>query len=136
MNEVDKPDAPKPIVFANPRGRADPACPRGVVHIKMPEPTPSQACHLELMFLDHGAPYTGGVIGAPRTAEDLAAEKRWNEDRDKIYQEKWLAIIKKHSCQAEYIKQSQLRLKKLRAERDKLDAKMTQERAIIAALKA
>ena len=38
--------------------------------------------------------------------------------------------------QAEYIKQSQLRLKKLRAERDKLDAKMTQERAIIAALKA
>lgn len=134
MNEVDKPGKPRPIVFANPRGRADPARPRGVVQIKMPKPTPSQACYLELTFIDHGSPYTGGVIGAPRTDEDLAAEKRWNEDRDKIYQEKWLAIIKKHGCEAEYIAQSKDRLTKLNTERDKLDAKMTQERAIIAAL--
>lgn len=135
MSKAGKSDVPQRVIFANPRGRADPIKPKCVI-ITIPPPSPSQACHLALLCLDHGAPYTGGVIGAPRTDEDLAAEKRWNEDRDKIYQEKWLAIIKKHSCQAEYIKQSQLRLKKLRAERDKLDAKMTQERAIIAALKA
>ena len=112
-----------------------PTKPKRVI-ITIPPPSPSQACYLALLCLDHGAPYTGGVIGAPRTDEDLAAEKRWNEERDGIYQEKWLAIIKKHGCQAEYIKQSQVRLTKLKAERDKLDENMENEQAIIAALKA
>lgn len=106
------------------------------VIIQMPPPTPSQACHLALVFLDHGAPYTKGVIGAPRTAEDLAAEKQWNENRHKIYLEKWLAIIKKHGCQAEYISQSKDFLRKMAQERAELNKKIAKERAIIAALEA